>query len=367
MASRGGRTTGKRNAAASRASRPKAVPVGRAAAASGARSKSGRVARSAEGARLAGARAARPAAEAWDPAVFPPPLRQLLAKQYGEDEATAIEEGCAAPRSVTLRANTLKTTPEAVGAALDAAGIRWRPVPWSREALIIEDAREQAIRDLPLYEAGEVYLQSLSSMIPPLVLAPQAGESVLDMAAAPGGKTTQMAALSGNRAQITACERSMPRAERLKFNLQRQGAGRVSVLVQDARRLDPFFSFDKVLLDAPCSGSGTVARGPDGWRTGFSEELLRNCIRTQEGLLRKAIELVRPGGELVYSTCSILAQENEGMLARMLPKTGMRVVPLDAAAFEGASLLPCGMEGALCIRPSELYEGFFVAKLRKGL
>lgn len=297
---------------------------------------------------------------------FPEALRQLLARQYGAEEARAIEEGCAARRPTTLRANTLKTTPEAVRAALDAAGVRWRSVPWSPEALVLEGADERDIRDLPLYEAGEVYLQSLSSMIPPLALAPRENESVLDMAAAPGGKTTQMAALSGNRAQITACERSAPRAERLRFNLQRQGAGRVNVLVQDARKLDSFFSFDKVLLDAPCSGSGTVTKEAEGWRTGFSESLLRNCMRTQEGLLAKALEVLRPGGELVYSTCSVLACENEEALRRALAATRARVVPLDAGAFEGIPLLPCALEGALCIRPSELYEGFFVAKLRKG-
>ena len=96
-------------------------------------------------------------------------------------------------------------------------------------------------------------------MIPPLVLAPRQGETVLDMAAAPGGKTTQMAALSGNAALITACEKNRIRAERMQFNLQRQGATRVSVMVEDARRLDDLFSFDRILLDAPCSGSGTIA------------------------------------------------------------------------------------------------------------
>ena len=105
-------------------------------------------------------------------------------------------------------------------------------------------------------------------MIPPIVLDPSPGESILDMAAAPGGKTTQMAALSGGLADITACEKNKIRAQRLLYNLKKQGAGRVTVLETDARRLDSRFFFDKILLDAPCSGSGTVTPG----RCNFSEE-----------------------------------------------------------------------------------------------
>ncbi len=362
-----------------------------------------------------------------DPQVAFAALEARLRAHYGDETATLIVEGYRAERPVTLRANTLKTTPDAVRAALEEAGVAYRNVPWVPDALIIESAREDAVRALPLYERGEVYLQSLSSMVPPLVLNPRPGDSVLDMAAAPGGKTTQMAALSGGKAQITACERSTPRAERLRFNLERQGAGRVSVLVQDARQLDPFFRFGKILLDAPCSGSGTVsverggakragevpaldcvqneaadiagAAGEDvpaavAWKTGFSEELLSNCVRTQAGLLRKALQLLPEGGELVYSTCSILPEENELLVQRVLDeaaqgfrpqgKKGGRgrarnfdavdaptgpiraeVVPIDPARFPGMPLLPCGLDGALCIRPSELYEGFFVCRLRR--
>ena len=124
--------------------------------------------------------------------------------------------------------------------------------------MIIEGAREPEIQELPIYREGGIYLQSLSSMLPPLFLAPKAGESVLDMAAAPGGKTTQMAAMTGNQAQITACEKNKVRQKRLKYNLEKQGASGTYVMVEDARKLNDFFSFDRILLDAPCSGSGTV-------------------------------------------------------------------------------------------------------------
>ena len=167
-------------------------------------------------------------------------LESRLRAYYGDETTAVIMEGYRAERPVTLRANTLKTTPDAVRAALEEAGIACRTVPWSPNAFIVEGAREDAVRALPLYERGDVYLQSLSSMVPPLVLSPGPG----DAGARHGGgarpaRPRRWRRVSGGQAQITACERSAPRAERLRFNLERQGAGRVSVLVQDARRLDP--------------------------------------------------------------------------------------------------------------------------------
>ncbi len=327
-----------------------------------------------QGGRANGA-ASRRERRAVDPRQARTELERQLRAHYGADLAARIEAGYAAQRPVTFRANSLKSTPEAVAAALDAAGVPWRTSPWCPGAFVVDAASERDVRALPLYESGGIYLQSLSSMVPPLVLAPKPGESVLDMAAAPGGKTTQMAALSGNKAQITAVERSAPRAERLRFNLERQGAGRVSVLVQDARTLDSFFRFDKILLDAPCSGSGTVRAtadegGEEVWKTGYSDVLLENCRRTQSGLLRKAFELLPAGGELVYSTCSVLPPENELMVADAVERAAgagilMEVVPIDPDRFPGIPLLPCGLAGALCICPDDECEGFFVCHLRR--
>ena len=232
-------------------------------------------------------------------ASIPEFLTQALQAQYGETLAAQILAGYACVRPVTLRVNTLKAAPEDVQARLTQAGLAWEAVPWSPEALILPHCREDVLEALPMYQQGEIYLQSLSSMLPPLFLQPQPGENVLDMAAAPGGKTTQMVALSGGKAMITACEKNAIRAERLKFNIQRQGAGRVSVLVQDARKLDDFFSFDKILLDAPCSGSGTLAVREGELVSKFSRELVDNSARLQEPLLRKALRLLKPGHEMI--------------------------------------------------------------------
>ena len=226
-------------------------------------------------------------------ASIPAFLTDALEAQYGPALTAEILQGYASRRPVTLRVNTLKATPAQVQEQLTQAGLRYESVAWSPEALILPDCQERDLEALPLYERGEVYLQSLSSMLPPLFVQPVAGENLLDMAAAPGGKTTQLAALSGGKAMITACEKNAIRAERLKFNLSRQGASRVSVLVQDARKLDDFFSFDKILLDAPCSGSGTLYVENGELKSKFSKELVDNSSRLQAELLRKALKLLR--------------------------------------------------------------------------
>ena len=293
-----------------------------------------------------------------------PFLKEQLLAQYGEDVTARIVEGYAQRRLTTLRVNRLKAEPHAVRGALAEAGIATQDVPWSGDALVLPEADERAVTALPLYARGEIYMQNLSSMLPPLLLCAQPGENVLDMAAAPGGKTTQIAALTGNGAMITACERNAARCERLRFNRQRQGAQRVTVMNIDARQLDDLFAFDRILLDAPCSGSGTMQLGESS-RARFDRETLARVTKTQEALLRKALRLLRPGHEMVYSTFSILAAENEALLRRVLPGAQGEIVPIDAAAFPGVPLLPTAMPGTLCVMPDARYEGFFAARIRK--
>ena len=292
-------------------------------------------------------------------------LAQLLRAQYGEETAERIAQGYAAQRVVTLRANPLKTDAQTVRERLAAQDIETSPVPWYADAMIVRGAREDALTGLDLYERGEIYLQSLSSMIPPLLLGAKPGENVLDMAAAPGGKTTQIAALTGNQAMVTACEMNKIRAERLRYNVQRQGATRVTVMNIDSRNLDDLFSFDRILLDAPCSGSGTVQLSSPRSKGQFSREFLSRTTKQQEALLHKALRLLRPGCEMIYSTCSVLAQENEEIVSRVLRKTGALIVPLELAAFDSVPRLPVSIPGTLCVAPDELHEGFFVAKIRR--
>lgn len=296
-------------------------------------------------------------------------LEPLLMSQYGDADTARIVEGCTVPRVTSLRANSLKVAPETVAQALEASGLDWQGVPWYTDAFVLDGSRrEREVRELPLYEQGAIYLQSLSSMLPAMVLNPRSGADVLDMCAAPGGKTTQMAALSGGKARITACEMHVPRAEKLQFNLERQGATMVHVMRADARRLDDLFSFDQILLDAPCSGTGTLRAGDPKMAQRCTPALVEKSVKAQKALLTKALRLLKPGGSLVYSTCSVLGCENEEVVEACLRQAGRcgsyRVVPVAVEGTDGElPVLPCRLDGALVVCPTDRYEGFFVAKI----
>lgn len=292
-------------------------------------------------------------------------LYERLLKQYGEKLTESILNGFSVKRYVTLRVNTLKSNTDKIKEILNSLNIKYKEVEWSREALILEEVDEAEIRKLSIYENGEIYLQSLSSMLPAIVLDPQPNENILDMAAAPGGKTTQMASLSQNKALITACEKNKIRAERLKYNIEKQGANKVNVLIEDARNLDSYFSFDKILLDAPCSGSGTININNEKLGNIFTEELINRSVKTQYELLKKAISILKSGHEIVYSTCSILEEENEKNIEKILKNNNIEIVPIDENLFKEANLLPPKIKGTIIVAPNELYEGFFIAKLRK--
>lgn len=180
-------------------------------------------------------------------------LKEMLNEQYGEKIAERIIEGYKVKRPVTFRVNTLKVATMEIEDTLRKAGIELERVAWSKEAFILKNVSEKDIKNMEIYTNGKIYLQSLSSMLPPIILNPKEGYDILDMAAAPGGKTTQLAALTQNKAHITACEMNTIRLERLKYNIEKQGANSVYTMQTDSRRIDDFFSFDQILLDAPCS------------------------------------------------------------------------------------------------------------------
>ena len=289
-------------------------------------------------------------------------LIEMLNKQYGENIINKIIDGFNQNRPVTFRVNTLKTTTNAVCQELDKFNIQYEKVSWSNEALIIKNVQEKQIQELDIYKNGEIYLQSLSSMLPPIILNPKPNTDILDMAAAPGGKTTQLAALTQNKAHITACEMNKLRAERLKYNVEKQGASCVYVMLQDARRIDDFFSFDNILLDSPCSGSGTLNAN---FENRFTMKLVEKSTKSQLSLLKKAIKILKPGHEMVYSTCSILQCENEDIVNKVLKEENVEIVPIEFEEMGEIPQLPTKIEGTLCVCPTELYEGFFVAKLLK--
>ena len=292
-------------------------------------------------------------------------LEDMLEKQYGIEIAKKIIEGYLAKRKTTLRINTIKSNIEEIKQKLDAKKIEYEEVKWSKEAIIIKNEDEKAIQEMDIYTNGEIYMQSLSSMLPPIILEPKEDTDILDMAAAPGGKTTQIAALTNNKAHITACEKNKIRAERLKYNIDKQGASCVFIMQKDARFIDDFFSFDQILLDAPCSGSGTLDFNDNNIEKYFSKQLIDRSSSVQKTLLSKAIKLLKPGHEMVYSTCSILSCENEDIVAHSIKNENVEIVPIHFEGMEELPLVPTKIHGTLCVCPTDLYEGFFVAKIRK--
>ncbi len=294
---------------------------------------------------------------------MPEILIQLLEEQYGKENVLKIVQGYQAKRKTTFRVNTLKSSVEKITKLLEENNITYQKVKWSNEAFMVENVSEKEIRNLDIYKKGEIYLQSLSSMLPPIILQPKEGIDLLDMAAAPGGKTTQIAAITNNKANITACERNKIRAERLKYNIEKQGA-KVYLMIQDAREIDDFFSFDQILLDAPCSGSGTIHL-EENKKEDITVTQIQKASKTQLALLKKATNLLKAGKEMVYSTCSILASENESILQEVLKDKKIEILPITLEGMEEIPLLPTKIKGTLCVCPNEYFEGFFIAKLRK--
>lgn len=287
-------------------------------------------------------------------------IQTQLKNDYPEQYENILA-GLLEPKKVTFRVNTLKTSVESVLATLEAFGLSVQPVDFSPVAFILDSGSEKDLWDLKLYQEGHIYLQNLSSMLPPIVLNPIQGD-ILDMAAAPGGKTTQMAAMTQQMASITACEQNPIRSQKLKYNLDKQGVTKVTVLTKDARQLDDFFRFDYILLDAPCSGSGTLNLKDEKQIKHFTEHLIQKSVQTQKALIIKAIELLKPGHTMVYSTCSLLKRENEDLIRFALKTNKIDIIPI---TLPMTGVLPSTLPGVMTVMPSALYEGFFIALLRK--
>ena len=298
-------------------------------------------------------------------------LLNKLKNEYNEEITKEILNGFNSKKNTAIRVNNLKTTTNTICNILKENNIKYSKISWFENGLVLEKNSEKILEKLDIYKNGEIYIQNPSSMLPPILLDPKCNEDILDMCAAPGGKTTELASLSNNESNITAYEMNKIRAEKLKYNIEKQGATRISIIEKDSRKIDNFLSFDKILLDAPCSGSGTLIEEKDN--TNFTEELINKSIRSQTVLLQKAFRILKKDHILVYSTCSILKEENENIIKKLLENsnnnnnnTKAEIVPIDInGRFKDIPKLPTSIDGTLCVKPTDLYEGFFVAIIRK--
>ena len=278
--------------------------------------------------------------------------QELINKYY---PSINILDGLVAKKT-TFRVNNLKSNYEEVETILNSNNINYSKVDFFEDAFILEDDID--IRELDIYKEGKIYVQSLSSMLPPLYFDYKEKDSIIDMAAAPGGKTSEIASITNDTVLITAVEKNKLRGEKLVYNLEKQGLKHYSIIFEDATKLNEFMKFNKVLLDAPCSGSGTITK--DELET-ITEDLVKRSSDIQKELLNKAINLVNVGDEIIYSTCSIFKVENEEVINKFIEEGRVEVVPI----MTTIETLPSTIDGVITIKPSELYEGFFVSKIKK--
>ena len=222
-----------------------------------------------------------------------------------------------------------------------------------------------------IYDKGYIYLQSLSSMIPPIVLNPKPGEKVLDLTAAPGSKTTQMASMMNNEGYILANELDKIRCERLQYNVKKQGANIVEVINNRGEKVGEEYQvkFDKVLLDAPCSGEGRFLGNNVGTYRNWSKRTVRELAKLQKKLFKSAYTALKPNGMMVYSTCTLNKDENENILQWAIENFNVKLLDINIDFKEKMQGFNDGLDGsinkAIRILPSKNMEGFFVAKLKK--
>ena len=250
------------------------------------------------------------------------------------DDFDAFAGACMRPLDRTVRVNPLKTSRDAVQSAFAAVDVETTPVAWHDRLLTVETDTPGGT--LPWY-LGWIYGQEEVSALPVTMLDPQPGETVLDVAAAPGSKATQIVEAMNDTGRVIANDSNLGRIAPLRSNTERLGLTNVAVTHSDARALSlsPFGieSVDRTLVDVPCSGEGTIRKNPDALAD-WSVDRIDGIAGVQKGILKRAITLTKPGGRIVYSTCTFAPEENEGVLDHVLGATDVRIceqqLPIDS-------------------------------------
>ncbi len=222
----------------------------------------------------------------------------------------------------TFRANGLKTKPNDLARRLQLHGLQVKPLGWCKDGFAIPPSDRRRLTESEEHRDGLLYVQNASSMIPPMLLAPCEKDWVLDLCAAPGGKTVHLAGLMSNRGRISAVDSARPRFFKLIRNLEIFGVTNVRAYMKDGtdlwRKCEA--RFDKILLDAPCSAEARIrAAEPLSYRY-WSVRKIAEMGRKQTRLLHSALQCLKPGGRLVYVTCSFAPEENEAVISRALDK-----------------------------------------------
>ncbi len=299
---------------------------------------------------------------------FPDWMLERLVAQYGEPVALQLIDALNCPAPLDLRVNALKSSREAAEAALAHAGISFERTPFAPLGLRL--AKKPALQNLPLFKDGLIEVQDEGSQLLAHLLGARRGEMVVDFCAGAGGKTLAIGAAMRNTGRLYAFDVSDKRLARLKPRLARSGLSNVHPVViaheNDAKVKRLAGKIDRVLVDAPCSGVGTLRRNPDmKWR--LQPDAIDELNAKQQSILAGAARLVKPGGRLVYATCSLLGSENEGIVGQFLAAhPDFALVPARDALAEQKIALDTG--DYLQLLPHlHQSDGFFAAVMeRKG-
>jgi NOL1/NOP2/sun family putative RNA methylase len=299
-------------------------------------------------------------------------LKTIHPKEYEK-----ILDGFSQKRIGSFRINFLKSSVEEVLQECKKKNIQVFPFKHIPEVFTFERKDEYAIKGTQNFYEGKIYLQSIASMLPVLALSPQKNTKILDVCAAPGSKTTQIAALTENSSEIIALEKNHIRCEKLRYNCNLQGANSVEVKKIDALKYladakTPLF--DQILLDAPCSAEGRIFLENEKSYGFWSQENILEKAQLQYEIFSLALTKLKKGGELVYSTCTLAPEENEGVVTKILEENSDII--LEKISFWDEQYFLPGIsefnrekflepEKMMRVLPSKFTEGFFVVKIRK--
>jgi len=307
------------------------------------------------------------------PEAFVSRLRRILPEAFYD----AVLRTFTLSKAVSFRVNTLKCDAPTLQRELESKGFALTPVGWYSGAFLIPAEQKTALTETEAFYEGRLYIQNLASMVAPMLLSPEPGETVLDLAAAPGGKTLQLAGMMQNRGWLSAVEPVKERFFRLKRNLEHQGVEIAHTYMTDGRSVGKKCPamFDRVLLDAPCSSESRF-KSFDAKSTAFwSERKVKETSKVQKRLLLSALDALKPGGEMLYCTCAFSPEENELIVEGVLKKLGdaLEILPVELpfdnvqeglGEWEGRAIDP-RLKMSCRILPTESMDGFYLCKLRK--